>query len=377
MHCLSSRQSVHSDIGACGRSSSFPVVRVLDGVALRLSAAERRSVRAALDGSESAAASGVAVFSGEWTSGPPNDVMATIEWNDSQQHDTQRSAGQLSGSSSMTMSGTCISHGLLSSAVHCVDGCSLHCWRCSLCVSVLRDCALLRACGVSAIVCVGSVDAVVSSACWSFRLAVLSCVSERSVAQLSSLTGATLLPHPSYITKKHVGRAVLSVVESGWMDDASDRLLLSPPRPRRTAAATESTSSPAAVSRPPMLCVLSRHSNAASSAQFVSRVWSCLARLRNASRDGWRAWRGAGETEVACIRQLVSDRQQALAALAQQQQPTMAALCRPLVLEAWIDSLRQLLRLATLNTGCTQTQTDAILQSSAQHSTALSRAPTH
>ena len=162
-----------------------------------------------------------------------------------------------------------------------------------------------------------------------------------------------MLPHPSTISEEHVGRAMLSVIATGGADDAADRLLLSPVATLRH--------------RPPAVCVLSRHSNAASSTQFVAAVWSCLARLRNASRDGWVAWRGAGETEIECIRQLASDKQEALAVIAhqqqQRQQPTMAALCRPLLIEAWIDTLRQLLRVTLINTGCTNTQTDSIIQS--------------
>ena len=185
------------------------------------------------------------------------------------------------------------------------------------------------------------------------------------MAQLSILSGATLLPHPSRISTAHVGRATMSVVERGWADDASDRLLLSPP----TALSAQG----AVLNRPPAICVLSCHSSSAASNHFVSAVWTRLARLRNASRDGWLAWRGGGETEVRCIQQLLCDRQEALADIARQQQqrqqPSIAALCRPPVLDAWIDSLRQLLTHTVLNIGCTHAQTDAILHSYETHHT--------
>ena len=215
---------------------------------------------------------------------------------------------------------------------------------------------MLRSVGVSAVLCCGSVDAVVSSACLSSQIALVSCVSDRNMSLLTRVTGATLLPHPSHILPLYVGGAVLSLVECGWPDGASDRLLLSSP-------AAPISPSPHYYPRPPAISVLSRHSTAASSSQFVSAVWSCLARLRNANREAGRAWRGAGETEIACIRQLVSDRQTALALLSQPpHQPSMAAVCRPLVIDAWIDSLRQLLRLTIVNTGCSHAQADAIIQ---------------
>ena len=97
-HCsplLLSCQSVHSDIGGCGSVHS-PLPRVLDGVALPLSAAERRSVRTALNKPRSESASGVALIGGEWTSGQPNHVTTISEWTEDQQHDTQRMAGQFS-----------------------------------------------------------------------------------------------------------------------------------------------------------------------------------------------------------------------------------------------------------------------------------------
>ena len=86
-------QSVHGDAGGCSGSRSSPA-RVVEGVALRLSAAERRSVRESLNDSRSETASGVALIAGDWVSGGPGDVLTTSEWMDRCQGDSQLLAGQ-------------------------------------------------------------------------------------------------------------------------------------------------------------------------------------------------------------------------------------------------------------------------------------------
>ena len=342
-------------------------VRVLDGVALRLSSAERRAVRQALLADESRLATnaeaGVALVGGEWLGAQSPDAVSSCEWLDGHTAEAQRLAGRHSRTVDIASTGE-LCQSITAALTLTPRSAVLTCCVVPSAAAVLRDCALLRRCGVRVVVCVGSVDALVSSACAESRLAVLSCVSERTVSRLSGVTGATLLPHARTAAPALVGRAAASLVQAGWADESSERLLLSP-----VPSSTPQSDQPAAAS----VCVLSRHPSAAHSAQFDSAVWSCLCRLRNARRDGRRAWRGGGETEIECIRQLVLDRQETLARLSSQQQPIgLAALCRPLALDAWIDSLRQLLRLTLLNTGCTQQQADSIAHSSArlkQHST--------
>ena len=133
---------MHSEHGSCGSVPLLP--RVLDGVVLSLSSAERRSVRVVLHESLSAAGSGVgvALIGAEWSSSQPNDVMTMDEWRDGQHHDAQRFAGQLTISFGTNYGSRGVSYRTDSLSHEACSGMLL----CRCCVALCQCCASVLCC---------------------------------------------------------------------------------------------------------------------------------------------------------------------------------------------------------------------------------------
>ena len=251
---------------------------------------------------------------------------------------------------------------------HCCSLLLLHCS--SSVLQQLRD--RLKRCSVSVLLCAGGVDAELQSVCSSLSIAVLSAVPRPALDAVSRLSGAAAVPELSRLDSRHLGRAAISLTHhsssshrSGQRSHsaaeggqhATPHLLLSSPRSATDSCGALSVS------------VLSAQPSPALSRAFSSHFWRCLNRIRNARRDGWRVWKGGGETELEWLR----------CSLAAAQEPQRdgdgSGGGRQAVAEAFAAVLRSVLTRSMLNAGCDQQQAERSIQTSAALTAAAGRRP--
>ena len=220
----------------------------------------------------------------------------------------------------------------------------------------------LRSCGVSIVLCSGTVDGPLLSLCASLHTLVLSCVPQRSLDAIQRLSRTRAVADVVHLLPFHIGHARCRLLDRGWsLHHSAERTAH---RPTDAGAAYQLLFSP-----PPLpsrshlrsmaaVSVVSSHSSVAQCHQFTFHFWHALHRVRNAARDGWRMWRGGGATEVEWIRYLSSS--QAVDE-GEEGEVEEAALFRPLVRFALAAVLRSVVVQCLVNTGCTANRAEAML----------------